>query len=114
MKPHIHWTWEKFISHITCYRFIYFIENWCPCGARYGARFLEPKKTIITIFHLRQVIESPGWQLKIQNTASDSQMSGAVFLMPIFLLAKNEKILKMANRYKIPILNVNVNDYLCG
>ena len=32
--------------------------------------------------------------------------------MPPHLLAKNEKILKMANRYKIP--NLNVNYFLCG
>jgi hypothetical protein len=30
----------------------------------------------------------------------------------MLLLAKNEKILKMANRYKVP--NLNVNYFLCG
>ncbi len=39
-------------------------------------------------------------------------MSGAVFFNAMLLLAKNEKILKMANRYKAS--NLNVNYFLCG
>lgn len=39
-------------------------------------------------------------------------MSGAVFFNAMLLLAKNEKILKMANRYKVP--NLNVDYFLYG
>ena len=57
---------------------MYFIEKWHSRGTRCGTRFLGDREKISTLFHfVTSYIETQVSRQKI--TASDSQISGAVF-----------------------------------